>query len=533
MLVRFRDAGREHPDLSWGWMIADWTEERLHELVATQMRGLRLIAVSNREPYIHIRDRSGIRCIVPASGVTTAIDPILRASRGCWVAHGSGNADREVVDSSDRIAVPPEHPTYHLRRVWLSEELENDYYYGLANEALWPLCHTVFHRPRFSATHWDGYKRANELFADAVLEEAAGEPAFVFVQDYHLALLPRILKRANPKLKIAQFWHIPWPNREAFRAFPWKEELLDGMLGNDLLGFHIRHHCSNFLDTIDRNIEALVDTEHARIRRGGHDTLVRPFPISIDFASYHGRAASVSVPSKTVQWYSELGFRPEILGLGIDRIDYTKGIPERLEAIDRLLEGHPEYIGRLTFVQVGVPSRTTIAAYHNLNDEVTSLIDRINSRWGRGRWKPIVFIHRHVEQSALIALNVMADFCAVTSLHDGMNLVAKEFVASRIDEDRVLVLSAFTGAARELSDALIVNPFSIDEIAEAMHRAINMPAEERRTRMTGMRRVVAENNVYRWAGKILTTLSGIHREDGTWSRTPSTLEALASIGGAN
>jgi trehalose 6-phosphate synthase len=274
-----------------------------------------------------------------------------------------------------------------------------------------------------------------------------------------------------------------------------------------------------------------VDTEHARIRRGGHDTFVRPFPISIDFANYHRRAGSTAVSSETARWYAELGCQPEILGIGIDRIDYTKGIPERLEAIDRLLELHPEYIGRLTFVQVGVPSRTAITAYHDLNAEVGGLIDRINSRWGRTRWRPIVFIHRHVDQSALITLNLMADFCAVTSLHDGMNLVAKEFVASRIDEDGVLVLSAFTGAARELGDALIVNPFSIDEIAAAMHRAINMPVEERRRRMTRMRHVVVEHNVYRWAGKILTTLARLHNEGETASPSQCTLEALARGGG--
>lgn len=514
-----------------GSMTTRWTKERLHDLVTARMRGVRLIAVSNREPYIHVREEDGIRCQVPASGLTTAIDPILRASHGCWVAHGSGNADRIVVDGRNRIAVPPENPSYHLRRVWLSKEMEDEYYYGLSNEGLWPLCHIAFHLPKFSSKHWASYRRVNELFAKAVLEEAAGNAAVVFVQDYHLALLPRMLKRANPNLMVAQFWHIPWPNRETFRAFPWKEELLDGMLGNDLLGFHTRHHCHNFLDTIDRNIEALVETERSTIRRSGHDTLVRPYPISIDSDAYNTRAASLS-EAETGRWYDEIGYRPEILGIGIDRIDYTKGIPQRIEAVDRLLSEHPEYIGRFTFLQVGVPSRVAISAYDDLNRQTSDLVNRVNARWSRGSWKPIVFVHRHVDQGALIALNLIADFCAVTSLHDGMNLVAKEFVASRIDEDGVLVLSAFTGAARELSDALIVNPFSVEEIAAAMHAAIGMPAEERRRRMSRMRRVVSEHNVYRWAGKILSELASMYERQAGAGRATLRIAALAGSGEA-
>ncbi len=441
--------------LRWGCSMTIWTKQRLHDLVASRLKGVKLIAVSNREPYIHMRESAGIRCLAPASGLTTAIDPILRASNGVWIAHGSGSADREVVDEFDRVAVPPDRPSYLLRRVWLPKQLEREYYYGAANEGLWPLCHVAFHRPHFSHKCWQSYRTANELFANAVLEEAAGEPAFVFIQDYHFGLLPRLLKEANPSLAVAQFWHIPWPNRETFRAFPWKEELLDGMLGNDLLGFHIRHHCSNFLDTVDRTIEALVDNEHGCIRRAGHSTLVRPFPISIDFAEHTARAASPAIATETAAWIAEWGQQPEILGIGIDRLDYTKGIPERIQGVERLLEEHPEYIGRFTFVQVGVPSRTAIADYAQLNEDVAAQVRRVNSRWGGARWKPIIFVQRHVDQPRLMALHLMADFCAVTSLHDGMNLVAKEFVASRIDGDGVLILSAFTGAARELVDALI------------------------------------------------------------------------------
>jgi trehalose 6-phosphate synthase len=506
-----------------------WTKQRLHNLVLDRLPNTKLIAVSNREPYIHTRTEGGVRCVTAASGLTTAIDPILRASGGVWVAHGSGNADRDVVDERDCIGVPPEDPSYTLRRVWLPKRIEDEYYYGLANEGLWPLCHAVFHRPRFSARNWQSYREANELFAGAILEEAAGKPAVVFIQDYHLALLPQMLKRSNPNLTVAQFWHIPWPNRETFRAFPWKEELLDGMLGNDLLGFHLQYHCANFLETIERSIEARVDTEHGYVSRNGHRTTVRAFPISIDFDERVRMAASPRVVPATRQWQEELGSTPEILGIGIDRIDYTKGIPDRLQAIDCLLEEHPEYIGRLVFLQVGVPSRIGIADYDGLNRALVEQVDAINRKWGHSSWKPIVFVRRHVDQQALVALQLMADFCLVTSLHDGMNLVAKEFVASRIDGDGVLILSAFTGAARELTDALIVNPFAVDQMAEAVHQAINMPAEERRRRMNRMRSVVAANNVYCWAGKILLTLSGFKADEAGWS-LPAVEESLAFAG---
>jgi len=492
--------------------ISTWTRQKLQKVVREHFPGVKMIAVSNREPYIHSKVDGRIHCGTAASGLTSALDPILRASGGVWVAHGSGSADRDVVDGCNRVAVPPDDPCYMLRRVWLPKQIENEYYYGLANEGLWPLCHAVFHRPRFHARYWASYQDANRIFARAILEEANGDPALVFIQDYHLALLPRMLKRANPRLTVAQFWHIPWPNRETFRAFPWKDELLDGMLGNDLLGFHLQYHCNNFLETVERSIEARVDNDHGAVIKSGHRTLVRAFPISIDFEERSGMASRPDGPS-AAQWRQELGNIPEILGIGIDRIDYTKGIPDRLEAIDRLLEDHPNYVGRLVFLQVAVPSRTGIADYDDLNSALALQVDRMNRKWAHASWKPVVLVRRHVDREALVALHLMADFCFVTSLHDGMNLVAKEFVASRVDGDGVLILSAFTGAARELTDALIVNPFSVDEMAEALHQALSMPAEERHRRMNKMRAAVAVNNVYRWAGKILLTLSGIDVAD--------------------
>ncbi|MHB1022894.1 MAG: alpha,alpha-trehalose-phosphate synthase (UDP-forming) [Acidobacteriaceae bacterium] len=485
------------------------TKAQLQELIQTELRGIKFIVVSNREPYIHNWKDGEIECSQPASGLASAIDPILRASGGVWVAHGSGTADAETVDAFDHVSVPPENPSYTLRRVWMDKKLEREYYYGLANEGLWPLCHIAFNRPVFRPQDWESYRKANELFAEAVLEEAGNDPAVVFIQDYHFGLLPRMLKDRNPKLIVAQFWHIPWPNRETFRAFPWKEELLDGLLGNDLLGFHLRYHCSNFLDTIDRGIEALVNTEHFDVTRKGRVTMVRPFPISIDFDEHVQDASSFEIEQEMERWREKLHLadsKIEFIGIGIDRIDYTKGIPNRLMGLDLFLEQHPEYSGRLQFVQIGVPSRIQIGPYQSLNDELDALVEKINGKWSTDHWKPILFLKKYFNQHQLMALHKLAHFCVVTSLHDGMNLVAKEYVASRADGDGSLILSRFTGAAREFPDALLVNPFGIGEIADAIVAAIEMNEDERRKRMERMRRAVEENNVYHWAAKILSAL---------------------------
>jgi trehalose-6-phosphate synthase len=422
------------------------------------------------------------------------------------VAQASGNADRRTVDKNDHIAVPPGDPRYTLRRVWLTKAQEDGYYYGMANDGLWPLCHNVFTRPTFNPRHWPIYCQVNEKFADAVLEEAGDDPAFVFVQDYHFGVLPRIVKERNPNLIVAQFWHIPWPNPEAFQAFPWKEELLDSLLGNDLLGFHLRYHCQNFLNTVDRTLEAKIDYERFEITRGGKVTVVRPFPISIDFEAHERTARSKAVDDEMEHWRQTLRLTDEVVGIGIDRLDYTKGIPERLRALDLFLETRPEFRERLVFVQIGVPTRTHVPEYKRLDDEVDQLVDQINWRWSTDTWRPIVYFKQQHGSAAMMALHRLADFCVVSSLDDGMNLVAKEFVASRFDDDGVLILSRFTGAARELTSAVLVNPFAINELADAVEQALTMPEDDRHKRMQRMRSAVADNNIYRWAGKLLSTL---------------------------
>ena len=484
-----------------------WTKEALQDLIEVKLRGYRFIVVSNREPYIHRYTGDQIECVQPASGLASALEPIMRACAGVWIAHGSGDADRAMVDARNCVLVPPDDPSFTLRRVWLTQQQETQYYYGLANQGLWPLCHIVFTRPSFIPEDWEAYRQVNEIFARTILEEAANAPAFVFIQDYHFALLPRLLKQRNPNLIVAQFWHIPWPNPEVFRGFPWKQELLEGMLGNDLLGFHLRCHCQNFLDTVDSLLEARVDRERFEIARAGKATTVRPFPISIDFEDQVAAAKAPQTQQEMVHWRHQLALGDVCIGVGIDRTDYTKGILERLRALDRFLDKNPCYRSHVVFIQVGVPSRTRIPQYKLLQEEIENLVDEINRKWGTGSWRPVIFIGQHVPRFPLAALHRLADFCIVSSLHDGMNVVAKEYVASRFDEGGVLILSDFAGASRELTDAIVVNPFNEEELADAIRQAIEMPREERVRRMKKMRAVVAENNIYRWAGKVISSLA--------------------------
>ncbi len=455
---------------------------------------------------MHQYSGSQVECIRPASGMVSALDPVLRACGGTWVAHGSGQADREVVDHNNRLMVPPESGEYILRRIWLTAEQEDGYYNSLCNEGIWPLCHVVFTRPKFDPAAWRQYCGVNQLFADIVLEEAGDDPALVFVQDFHLALLPRILKNVNPNLTVAQFWHIPWPNSETFRVFPWAEQLLDGMLGSDLLSFHRQHHCRNFLDAVGWHVEAKVDLERSEVTRGGHQTMVRAHPIGVDFDGLSAKARSPALEQEMERWRRQLGLRDQILGIGIDRLDYTKGIPEKLRSISFFFERYPEYKGRLLFVQIGVPSRTRISRYQRLAEEVEALVKEINTIHGDGFWQPVILLKAQEGMDRLVALNRLADFCLVSSLHDGMNLVAKEFVASRTDEDGVLILSRFAGAAQDLGNALLVNPYSAEETAEAIFQALNLPEADRRARMRLLREAVASNTVFDWAGRLLSDL---------------------------
>ena len=492
-----------------------WTAERLRVYQQAALEDSRLFVVSNREPYEHIRRGGGTEVRVPASGLVTAMEPILRACAGTWIAHGAGDADHETVDVHDRLRVPPDEPQYLLRRVWLTQEEEERYYYGFANEGLWPLCHIAHARPVFRGEDWEAYREVNAKFAGAVLEEMAGsENPIVLIQDYHFALLPRLVKQQRPDARVAIFWHIPWPNPEAFGICPWQRELLEGLLGADLIGFHIQSHCNNFLETIDRTLESRIEWERFAVNKGGHFTLVRPFPISVDVRdtpASHVDGPEVSRLQRRAL-LNQLGVEADYLGIGVDRLDYTKGIPERFRGIERFLEKNPSYQGRFTFVQIGAPSRTHIARYQDLITEVELETERINRRFQTKHWRPIVFLKRHHNHSEIEPFYRASDLCLVTSLHDGMNLVAKEYVATRDDNGGALILSLFTGASRELQDALIVNPYDTEQLADAIHLAFAMDSRERRERMRRMRRVVRQHNIYRWAANLIAAVSEIRIE---------------------
>jgi trehalose 6-phosphate synthase len=493
-----------------------WTPERLKEHVRNKLRGRPLIVVSNREPYMHIRRGKEIVVTEPASGLVTALNPILRACGGSWVAHGAGDADAVTVDSQNKVAVPPDDPQFTLKRVWITREQEEGYYFGFSNEGLWPLCHIAHTRPIFRAKDWLDYKAVNTSFAQSVLEELeGGEEPFVLIQDYHFALLPRLIKEKRPDARIAIFWHIPWPNPEAFSICPWQRSLLDGLLGADLLGFHTQYHCNNFLETADRALESRIDWERFAVNREGHTTYIKPFPISIAMPQlapgWEGEESKTDLKFRLLR---ELGVEAWYLGVGVDRIDYTKGILERFQSIERFLEHFPAYREKMVFVELGAPSRTHIRKYHDLVAEVESEVDRINWKFQTKTWKPIVFKKAHHTHDDIRPYYRAADFCLVTSLHDGMNLVAKEYVAACEDEQGALILSCFTGASRELESALMVNPYDIDQVAEAMQYALEMSPEERQSRMRKMRSTVKTANVYAWAASLVSELCQIPHELG-------------------
>ncbi len=528
-----------------------WTADRLAVHIRERLGSGKLFVVSNREPYMHVKKGSEVECVVPPSGLVTALEPVLQACDGTWIAHGSGSEDRAFVDEHDRLRVPPEEPRYTLRRVWLSDEEVEGHYEGFSNEGLWPLCHMAHTRPIFRARDWNEYKQVNSKFADVLVEEMRDtEHPVVFVQDYHFALLPQMIKKARPDARVGIFWHIPWPNAEAFSICPWQAELLDGLLGADVIGFHIQSHCNNFLESVDRVLEARTDWEHFSIRRKGHVSSVKPFPISVAWDehtasddSYKGdrpgsaakfnagaekEAESRTEESRTDvaegvegELHRELEIEGKRLLLGVDRMDYTKGIVERLLAVEQLLIDHPWYLEKIVFVQIAAPSRTRIPSYAGLKTQVNETVDRINRQFETSNWKPVILIERQCSHSEVLRYYRAAEICIVTALHDGMNLVAKEYLAARKDGDGVLILSRFTGAAQELRDALMVNPYDIEQVSGAIRTGLEMSTGERRLRMERMRHQVKEHNVYRWASNVLTDVCSVRLESDAAGYTPT------------
>jgi alpha,alpha-trehalose-phosphate synthase [UDP-forming] len=499
---------------------APWNAERLRGLLDTHLRGDEVIVVSNREPYIHDRDAQG-RTVVrrPASGLVTAIEPVVKACGGTWIAHGGGSADRDTVDADDRLRVPPGEDAYTLRRLWLTEAEEQGYYYGFANEGLWPLCHVAHVRPVFREADWHAYREVNQRFADAVVEEARSDDPIVLVQDYHFALVPAMVREKLPAATILTFWHIPWPNPESFGICPWRRELLEGLLGSTIVGFHTRFHGKNFLETVDRYLEARIEHEHSTVSFRDDETFVESYPISIAWPTPQAEAARAPVEVCRQRVFERLGLpAAHRLAIGVDRFDYTKGILERLHAVERLLEKHTEWIGRFSFVQVAAPTRSSLEEYRAFQERITGLVKRIDERFGTADYHPVILLATHHDHAALEELYRAADLCLVTSLHDGMNLVSKEFVAARDDERGVLVLSRFAGAARELTEALVVNPYHVEECADAIQHALTMPEPEQRERMASLRVQVRESNVFRWAGRMLMDAARLRQRQRVQAR---------------
>jgi len=487
-----------------------WTPERLKEEVKRLLQNRTLIVVSNREPYMHIHSGREIKCVVPASGLVTAMEPILKACGGLWLASGTGDADKEMVNKDNKVQVPPEDPKYTLQRIWLTKEDEEHFYYGFSNEGLWPLCHIAHTRPIFRKNDWQSYEKVNQMYAKAIIKEIRGqEQPLILVQDYHFALLPGMIKKVRPDAKVALFWHIPWPNPESFGICPWQQEILKGMLGADLIGFHTQFHCNNFLETVNNTLESRVMWENFSVKIAEQVTQVKPFPISIAFTLKDFENNGVEKPS-SAELLKKYNLKASLMGIGVDRIDYTKGIIERFLAVERFLDKYPSYKGEFTFVQIGAPSRTFIKAYSDIVNEVENEANRINAKFKAKDWRPILLLKTHHSHEEILPFYKSSNLCMVTSLHDGMNLVAKEYVASRTSVDGALILSRFAGASQELQEAIIINPYDIEQTADAIKFGLEMPHEEQHRRMKQMRQVITDNNIYTWASNLIKSLVTIN-----------------------
>ena len=498
-----RQAASEEARMRLEKIDTPWTAERLREFIKAHLKDRPIFVLSNREPYVHNKTKDKIEWSVPAGGVVTALEPVMEACGGTWIAHGSGNADAETSDKDGKIIVPPDEPKYTLKRVSLTPQEIKGYYIGFSNEALWPLCLMAHTRPLFRAEDWVEYRKVNAKFAKTLLDEIRNvERPIVLVQDYHLALVPEMIKKSRPDALVAIFWHIPWPSAAQFNICPWRKELLRGMLGADLIGFHTQQYCNNFIETVGNEIESRIDYEQFSIFRGTHKTAIRPFPISIAFP---GSAEGHAEPSKKT--LDALGIRGEYLVLGVDRLDYTKGILERFKGIEFLLDAHPEYKRNLTLLQIASPTRETVEKYREYAVRVTEEAERINKKFSANGWKPIVLEKRNYSHNELIHLYQLANVCLITSLHDGMNLVAKEYAAARNDESGVLVLSHFAGASRDLKGALLINPYSAEETSATLHTALSMSKTEQHQRMKMMRTSVRDYNIYRWSAELIKALS--------------------------
>ncbi|MBI4401945.1 MAG: trehalose-6-phosphate synthase [Nitrospirae bacterium] len=468
----------------------------------------RLIVVSNREPYEHRWVKDQLVCERTDGGLTSALDPVLQRLGGTWVAWGSGKADRDAVGMDMGVRVPPASPAYWLRRVWLEPDEVKGGYLGYANQVLWPLCHITLDRVAYLKAFWPAYRSMNARFADTVLDELRKEPGLVWVHDFHLALLPPLIKKAAPVTTVSFFWHIAWPGPEVFRILPERRAVLEGLLAADSLVFQTPSYAHAFAECARELLGAEVNESRDLVQYTGHSTNLTARPISVDFQTFSDRAKWTHVEWATTLARRRLGVRPDIrLGLGVDRLDYTKGLLKRLWALDTFFTRFPQYRGAFTFVQVAVPTRSEVEAYRRYREVIRETVAEINHRHAvalthgataaKG-WRPIELHEGRVGFDTLLAYYRMAELALVSSVYDGMNLVAKEYVAAQIDETGVLLVSQMAGAAEELTEAIVINPYDTEGLAEAIKEALEMPAEERRRRMRQMRAYLAAHDIHAW-----------------------------------
>lgn len=483
------------------------TSGKLTAFAEEHLSGKTLIIVSNREPYVHKKTGLSLKVERPAGGLTSALDDVLRSTGGTWVAWGSGSGDRDVVNENNRVLVPPEQPSYALKRVWLSSAEADNYYHGYSNQVLWPLCHITLDRVYYRKKFWEDYMRANRLFAHAVLEEA-GEGTIVWFHDYHLCLAPRFVRERRPDLTVAHFWHIPWPDWSVFRVCPQTKEILEGLLGNDLIGFQIPLFARNFMTCVQECLGAEVDNRLQAVVFRGHTTRLRAFPVSVDFEKFHGLASAPRTERLMKRLREQLRLEGVQVGLGVDRLEYTKALIKRLQAIHLLFERHARLRGKFTFIQIAVSTRMK-EPYISYKETVEDLIEMINKKYSTKMWRPVVYIDEKVEHEDLVAYYRLADLAVISSVYDGMNLVAKEYAASQADEKGVLILSELAGAADELEGAIPVNPYDIEGFTASIVRALGMDREEKAGRMAALRRHIRENDIYRWVADILHEIGAV------------------------
>jgi len=488
-------------------------DNRLEKLVLDKQ----VFVVSNRQPYAHEYDSEGrVTVDRPAGGLTASLDPVMQQLGDTWIAWGDGDADEEVSNPDGCVAVPPEDPGYHLKRVWLSEDQVRDYYYGYSNQVLWPVCHSALTNMRCDPGFWERYYQVNKQFADAVVE-CADDRALVWFQDYHLALAPVLVRPRLPDDAIVMhFWHIPWPAWDTFRACPHHRDLLKGMLGNDLVGFHTERYWTNFLWCVDAALDnARVDWKRGKVSYQSQVTNTVAAPIGVPF----DRLQRVATSREALAFESSFDEANDIpdetrIAVGVDRLDYSKGIVERLRALERFFEVHSRWHGDFTFVQNGTESRSQIPAYQAVQDRVADIVNRINRQFGTDDWQPVIYTTDHLSQEEMCGLYRRADMAVVSPVRDGMNLVAQEYITAQVESDGVLVLSDQAGVHDQLGEhAVTVTPCDTQGFAEAIAEALSMSRAERRSRMTRLRRWVSDHDLKAWVSSNLRAARGDRTTD--------------------